>query len=363
MPASSDIPFIAALAHFQKFSPGALAKILEIFPTAKAAFSSNVSDLVYAGVGERIAHEFVAARNNIVPERVGEQMEREGINLITVHDSSYPPLLAKIYDPPAVLFYRGTLPRRDALCIAVVGPRLMTPYGKQMAEEITSELARNGIVIASGLALGIDGVSHEAALAMGGATVAVLGSGVDRKSVYPSRHRQLADRIVAGSGAVISEYAPGTIPLTHHFPTRNRIVAGLSLGVLVVEAREDSGALITARVAGEEGRDVFAVPGPVNQATSFGPHMLIKNGAFVATSAQDVLDVLGRMGATPQPRNPKLTGNEAVIYEVLTREAQHIDRLVDRTKLDTSALVSTLSLMELKGLARNVGGMHYVRHQ
>lgn len=359
---AADAPYLAALANFQKFSPRSLAKILKTFPTAKEAFQSNVAELVHTGIGERIAEEFVIARRNIDPERVWERMEREEIKIITVEDEAYPPLLAAIYDPPAVLFYRGILPPRDALCFGVVGPRLMTPYGKQMAEEITSELARNGLTITSGLAIGIDGVAHEAALTVGGATVAVLGSGIDRASVYPGRHRALADRIATSNGAVLSEYPPGTLPLIHHFPTRNRIVAGLAIGVLVVEAREHSGALITARVAAEEGRDVFAVPGPANQETSFGSNMLIKNGAFVTTGAQDVLDVLGRLGATAKKSTPKLTGDEATIYETLTREAQHIDALATRTKLDTNDLVSTLSLMELKGLVRNVGGMHYVKN-
>lgn len=361
MSAHSENQYLIALAAFEKFGPRALAKILNHYPSYQAAFETTADELISIGITPRLAQEFASARRVIPLEKLWDTCERESIKIMTIKDHAYPALLAKIYDPPAVLFYRGTLPPPDAIYFGVVGPRLMTPYGKQMTEEITSELAQNGLVVTSGLALGVDGVAHETTLATGGTTVAVLGAGVDRASVYPGRHRMLADRIVAGSGAVVSEYPPGTRPLQHHFPTRNRIVVGLAVGILVIEARKDSGALITARVAGEEGRDLFAVPGAVTQETSFGPNMLIKNGAMVTTCAQDILEVLGRMGATAKKPTPQLTGIEAIIYDVLTRDPQHIDVLAARTKLDTSDLASTLSLMELNSLIRNVGGMHFVK--
>lgn len=285
---------------------------------------------------------------------------REEINTITKDDPTYPELLAKIYHPPSELYIRGSLPPPDALCFAVVGTRLMTAYGKQITNEIVTTLARAGIVIVSGLALGVDGEAHRATLEAGGKTIAVLGSGIDTPSVYPPRHRLLADQIVASGGAVISEYSPGSEPTRYTFPERNRIIAGLSVGTLIVEAKEGSGALITTQFALDEGREVFAVPGPVTSPTSFGPHMLIKRGATVVTCANDILDALGL--ATPAKKGePELEGAEAQIFAVLSREPMHIDAIADATKLDISELTSILALMELKDLVRNVGGMNFTK--
>lgn len=282
------------------------------------------------------------------------------IGQITRDDPRYPALLSKIYHPPKTLYLSGELPPADAICFAVVGTRTMTPYGKQITHEVVTELVRHGIVIVSGLALGIDGEAHRAAVQAGGRTVAVLGSGIDDASIYPRTHRGLARQIVGSRGAVISEYPPGTPPTKYSFPERNRIIAGMSVGVLVIEAREGSGALITAQFALDEGREVFAVPGPVTSPTSYGPHLLISRGASLVTNGRDILEVLGITPKQSAPA-PPLEGIEARIFAALTREPQHIDALADATKLDIATLIATLAVMEMKGIVRNVGGMRFVQ--
>lgn len=284
----------------------------------------------------------------------------EHIDTITQNDQNYPALLAKIYGPPKQLYIRGTLPPADSLYFAVVGTRLMSPYGKQVTHEIVRELARAGVVVVSGLALGIDGEAHRAALEVNGRTIAVLGSGIDRASVYPPEHRGLADQIVESGGAVLSEYPPETTPTKYSFPERNRIIAGMSVGVLVVEAKEKSGALITAQFALDEGREVCAIPGPITGETSRGPNALIATGARLVTGAPDILELLG-MKEAPRRTAPKLEPTETIIWNALSREPIHIDALVAATKLDIAALTSTLAIMEINGLVKNLGGMHFIR--
>lgn len=279
---------------------------------------------------------------------------------ITPRDAGYPTLLTRIHKPPEVLHVRGILPPPDALYIAVVGTRVPTTYGEQVTHEIVTALARAGLVVVSGLALGIDGAAHRAAFEAGGRTIAVLGSGIDDASVYPPRHRGLANDIVAHGGAVISEYPPGTSPTKYTFPERNRIIAGMSVGVIVIEAKEKSGALITAEFAVEDGREVFAVPGPITSEASYGPNRLIKSGAHPVTSVADIFTILG-IAEPSESTAPELEGVEAHIFAALGREPVHIDALADTTKLDIATLSSTLAAMELRGLVKNIGAMHFIR--
>ncbi len=287
-------------------------------------------------------------------------LAHENIRTTTRDDPDYPALLAKIYDPPRELYVRGVLPPADSLYFAVVGTRAATLYGKQVTHEIVRELARAGVVIVSGLALGIDGDAHRAALEVSGRTVAVLGSGIDRASVYPPEHRGLADQIVEAGGAVIAEYPPETPPTKYSFPQRNRIIAGMSVGVLIVEAKEKSGALITAQFALDEGREVCAVPGPVTSETARGPHRLLKAGARLVADARDVLELLG-IEEAPRPATPKLEGAEAALFASISHEPVHIDTLAEATKLDIATLTSTLAIMEINGFVKNIGGMHFIR--
>lgn len=355
----NDLAYLVALTYFPKFRAPQLRKLQRAFPSMRAAFLANHLELTSAGLDPRLAEEFIITRRAINPETCWAAVERENLHLLTYDDPAYPILLKNIYDPPAALFYRGQLPS-DGTCLGVVGTRLITPYGRQLTDEIVEELARHQVIIVSGLAIGVDGAAHEAALRVNGTTIAVLGSGLDQASLYPARHRHLAQKIVAGGGVIISEHPPGTLPLKHHFPERNRIIAGLSRGVLVIEAKEGSGSLITAHFALDEGRDVFATPGPVHLPTSFGSHHLIKSGAYLITNATDILELLD-IKPQMQVISPKLEGEEKIIWESLSKDPIHIDVLAHNLKLDISQLTSTLTVMEIKNLVRNVGTMHFIR--
>ena len=221
-----------------------------------------------------------------------ERLNKENITTISINDPAYPALLKEINDPPFVLFIRGKLPNTNSPTLGVVGTRKLTPYGKSACQEIVGPLVNQGIVIVSGLALGIDGVAHQVAVDNNSPTIAVLGGGVDKKTVSPPSHRDLAEKIITTGGAVISEYPPGFTPTVYSFPARNRIIAGLSLGTLVIEAAEKSGALITAKCALDYNRDVFAVPHTITSPTGIGPNNLIKMGAKVVTKASDIIESL-----------------------------------------------------------------------
>jgi DNA processing protein len=283
--------------------------------------------------------------------------------LVTWQDESYPEALRHIYDPPLFLFVLGTLEERDALAVAIVGSRASSPYGRQMTAGISGGLARAGLTIVSGLARGIDATAHAAALAAGGRTIAVLGCGIDL--VYPSEHHQLQMRI-AKNGAVVSEFPPGTPPDGENFPSRNRIISGLSLGTVVVEATEKSGSLITAEHALEQGREVFAVPGPVG-ARSRGPHQLIRQGATLVEGAADVLREIGPY-LRQEPRlvshsaaPPPLDGIEQRVFASLDDGPVHIDDLMLRTGLAAASVLQVLLSLELRGLVQQLPGKRFSR--
>ena len=274
-------------------------------------------------------------------------------------------MLKEIYNPPALLYYKGNLENID-LSIAVVGTRKISNYGKQVTPMIVKPLAENKVVIVSGLAYGVDSLAHQATVEVKGRTIAVLGSGLDRQSIYPSSNRHLADKIIGYDGAVISEYPMGTLPFKGNFPSRNRIIAGLSLGILVIEGSEDSGSLITAQLGLEQNRDVFAVPGNIYQDSSKGPNKLLKMGAKPVLSAQDILEELDfkQIVKYHKPHNVSPENDqEKLILEKLNGEPLHIDKITQATGLSHSLVSSTLALMEMKGLVKNLGGMNYIALQ
>ncbi|MFA4941805.1 MAG: DNA-processing protein DprA [Patescibacteria group bacterium] len=362
-----NLKYWVALNNFPKFGPIRFKKLLgHFFPkdkTLKNAFTAKSLELAEAGIEANIAEEFIAARNNINPEELVAKLEKENIKILTIVDEIYPKLLAEIYNPPALLYYRGVLDLQDDFSLAIVGTRKYTSYGQQATENITKDLVRNNITIISGLALGIDALAHLATLEAGGKTVAVLGSGLDRQSLYPSQNRYLADKIVSAGGAVISEFPLGTAPLKYNFPQRNRIISGLSLGTLVIEAAEKSGALITAAYALEQNREVFAIPGNIFSPVSAGPNKLIRDGAKPVASALDIIEALNLTQATAYLDNKKVlpeTEEEKKIIAKLSFEPIHIDELVRQTGLDTATANSTLIIMEMKGMVKNLGGMNYI---
>ncbi|HKJ04141.1 MAG TPA: DNA-processing protein DprA [Geopsychrobacteraceae bacterium] len=291
-------------------------------------------------------------------------LEDLDVKIVSFWDDVYPAQLKQIHDPPAILYVRGTLPEQDAF--AIVGSRKATPGGLQLTRELAAELASRGITIVSGLARGIDTAAHLGALDGNGSTVAVLGCGIDR--VYPAENLKLFHRILE-QNAIITEYAPGTPPLAGHFPGRNRIISGLSRGVLVVEAAEGSGSLITSDFALEQGRDVFAVPGAVKSNTSSGPNRLIKEGAQVVTDANDILQFLwpklpsAKQQASDSAFIKQLDRKQRKIYHQLDAEPRHIDeigRKCDLTPMDVSAILLDL---ELLGRVQALPGRYYIRGQ
>lgn len=282
----------------------------------------------------------------------------EDLRPIKRGDLDYPQLLNEIAQPPETLFVRGSLASLASPCLAVVGTRTPSAYGRQITPMLVAPLARAGITIVSGLAIGIDTIAHETALEAGGATVAVLGSGADEASLYPPQNRQLARNIVEAGGAVISEFPPGTEPKPFHFPQRNRIMAGLSRGVLVIEARAKSGALITANFALEENRDVFSVPGPITSATSAGPNRLLNQGAEAALDADAILDAWG-LAVLAVPDASRKAAEPFLAH--FPEGAIHVDELVRQSGMDAARVNIELAKLELIGYIRNLGGGLYAK--
>jgi DNA processing protein len=269
--------------------PVRLRALRQYFGDLQTAWCASEADLSAAGLDRRTLANVLQARQSIDLDRLVEEVDALGADVLTMDDPGYPALLRELPDGPPVLYVKGTLLDEDQWAVAFVGTRRATVYGRDMTHQLVSALVDAGITIVSGLALGIDAAAHKAALDAGGRTIAVLGCGIDM--VYPPEHRNLASAIV-DSGALVTEFPPGTAPEGKHFPVRNRTISGLALGVVVVEAPADSGALLTADHAAEQGRDVFAVPGNVTSKASLGANRLIQNGAKLVISAQDILDEL-----------------------------------------------------------------------
>ncbi len=342
--------------------------LLERFGTAKAVLQAAPSELREVhGVGPKLVQSILSADQQCDVEAEIVLCQQHGIEILTESNPAYPRVLREIHDPPGVLFVRGTLSSVDDLAIGIVGTRHATQYGLRQAERLAGGLARAGFTIVSGLARGIDAAAHRGALTAGGRTLAVLASGV--MSIYPPEHDKLAEE-VAARGALISESPPHAAPLSGTFPQRNRIISGLSLGVIVVEAAERSGALITARHAMEQGREVFAVPGNVDSRASTGCHQLIRDGAKLVESVDDVLEELGPLvAASPRedgqtihhPAELLLNEVEQFVLQTIGTEATPIDHIVAESKLPVPQVLSTLSVLEMRRLVRRLSGTTVIR--
>lgn len=283
------------------------------------------------------------------------------IKEISISSPEYLECLRHIAQPPQKIFIRGEIIAEDKNAIAIVGTRKCTPYGKRAAYDLAFRLGKQGVTIVSGLAFGIDAEAHKGVLDAGGRTIAVLGTGVDDQSIYPHTHKSLAERIMK-SGAVISEFDPGTPAMPHHFPQRNRIISALSLGVVVVEAAEKSGSLITANFALEQGKEVFAVPGPIHSLVSAGTNQLIQRGAKLITSTQDILeefDWLKEYGAVKQTAQISGSLEEQMIIESIASGSSTADEIIEKTKLPSSAVLSLLTMLELENKIKNIGNNTY----
>jgi DNA processing protein len=334
--------------------------LLDAFGSAETAWNASPEALADAGMSRKIVESFQRLRRDVDLEQVWGRIQSMGVQVLTWDDAAYPRHLKEIDQPPPVLFVRGSLEPEDEWAVAIVGTRKVTAYGRQIAEEVAATLARNGVTIVSGLARGVDSIAHQASVNAGGRTLAVLGNGVDL--VYPPENRKLAAQVIE-HGALISDYPLGTQPDGVNFPPRNRIISGLSLAVIIVEAGQTSGALITAGFAAEQGRDVFAVPGNINAPQSAGTNRLIRDGAQPLLSPQDVLEALNLTMVTEHqaarivlPTDPV----ESRLYKLLSQQPMHVDEIRLQADLPIEAVSATLAMMELKGMVRQVGGMNYV---
>ncbi len=359
-----NIEYLLALHSVNGLGPVRLKALLGYYKDPKLAWEAEAKEILKIGIPQNTVSLLVETRKKLKPEKYLELIEKSGIKFLTVFDEKYPALLKQIYDPPTVLYYKGEILPDDGRAVAVVGTRNLTGYGKTVSERFAFDLASLGVTIVSGLARGVDTEAHKAAISAKGRTLAILGGGL--KNIYPPENTELAEKITRGFGAVISEY-PFDIPYSRGmFPSRNRIISGFSLGVLVTEAAVNSGSLITARAALDQGREVFAVPGPITSEFSKGPSYLIKQGAKLVTSADEILEELGidksvKYEVLSIEKETKLTATEKVILENLVNEKIHIDEICRSLGLSESEVAAALVKMEISGLVKNLGGGTYIK--
>jgi len=351
-------------------------RLVTTLGSAAAVFRASSTELEALKVPSDVVRNIAAGTVFEDAIREAEQARQQGLSLISIDDSRYPALLKEIFDPPLLLYAQGEISLLGAASVGIVGTRRPTAYGRAMATRLAGDLAVRGLVIVSGLARGIDSVAHQGCLDAGGKTMAVLGCGID--VVYPAENKKLSAAI-AEKGLIISEFPLGSFPAPQNFPIRNRIISGISLGVVVVEAAQYSGSLITARLAMEQNREVFAVPGSLTNQYSWGPHVLIKQGAKLVQDWQDVVEELPssvRVGlvspllaeATKKAQQASLlteslTGSERAVYDLLKiDEAVHIDMILDSLpKLSSSEILANLLELEFKNLVRQLPGKNFVK--
>lgn len=357
----NDAAYWLALLHVPKLGPAAIVKLLDKFHSPLNIFRQTRDDLLATGLKTEIADSLLQPNWKQVEHDMAWK-EQSGNQIVTWQDKAYPDLLREIASPPLVLFVSGNLELLSTSQIAMVGSRNPTPGGIDSAYQFAQHLAQGGITITSGLALGIDAASHEGALSVKGNTIAVLGTGID--TVYPARHKSLAKQIVNSNGVIISEFSPGTLPKAEHFPRRNRIISGLSMGVVVVEAAVQSGSLITARYANEQGREVFAIPGSIHNPLSRGCHALLKQGAKLVETANDILEELGGFLATPTPsikvtqpvKQDLVEQGEHKLLNWIGFEMTTVDAIITRSGLTADKVATDLLMLELQGKIAAVPG-------
>lgn len=356
------------LAMISGVGPLARQRLLTQFGTPAGVLSASGGELQRVqGIGPKLAQRIAGAKEEIDVEAQIRLTRENDISILLEASEDYPPLLSEIHDPPGVLFARGQLLPIDQLAVGIVGTRHATRYGKEQATKLATSLAKAGITVVSGMARGIDTAAHRAALAAGGRTIAVLASGVLKP--YPPENAQLAAEIAA-QGCVLSEVAPTMPPISGMFPQRNRIISGMSLGVICVEAAERSGALITARHAWEQNREVFAVPGSIDSRLSQGPHQLIRDGAKLVTTINDVLEELGPLAHVAQrqdgttvrvPAEVSLNEVEQKVLQAIIPTGSLIDEVTQTSGLPVHRVLSTISVLEMRSLIRRVGGNRVAR--
>jgi len=378
---SRDVDKWLKLIRADGVGPVTFARMLKRFGSVDAALGASVAGLAKVeGIGYKTAERITASRDKFDAEAELERAGKLGVWLVHMEDARYPKVLQQIYDPPPVLYVKGTLGREDNLAIAIVGSRRCSLYGQEQASRLAHLLAAAGFTIVSGLARGIDSAAHQGALAAEGRTLAVQGCGLAQ--AYPPENKKLFE-LISRSGACLSELPLQYEPLAENFPTRNRIIAGLSLGTIVIEAGLRSGALITAKTALDSNREVMAVPGKVDSPLSKGPHRLVKDGAKLIESVEDVMEALGYVGDQLKEHTAvasrravekvetslfdagklklKLKGNEQAVYESLGKEPLHVDQIIAETNLPPGAVNASVMSLRLKGLIKQLPGNLFAR--
>lgn len=355
------------LGFFPKWTPKRYADCLRALGSIDALWNASVQDITHhLHWNDTLTQEFLQWKKTLDISHIEKILLQENIDLITRSDTHYPVLLQHISDPPPCLFVRGTL-TTHAPSLAIVGTRAPSRYGNEVTMQLVRELVKHQITVVSGLALGIDAIAHDETIRANGYTIAVLGSGVDDRSIAPQTNYRLAMSMIESGGAILSEYPPHTQAAPYTFPRRNRIIAGLSLGTLVIEAGESSGALITAKCSLDYNRDVFAIPQSIGSKTSVGTNNLLKDGAILVTSADDILSVLQISRPNKKITHslsvplPSLTDTESRVYSHLSHDPKAADMLAREITLPHTTIMSTLSLLEIKGIVKHLGGTYYIK--
>ncbi|MFA5933534.1 MAG: DNA-processing protein DprA [Microgenomates group bacterium] len=356
-----NIEYLLALHSVHGLGPVRLKNLLDYFKDPKIIWEISEKEILARGIFPSVVANLKLARKTLDPEKYHDGILKSGIKILTIYDEAYPKLLKEIYDPPIILYYLGEILPSDKKTIAIVGTRKITGYGEIITKKFATDLANSGLTIVSGLAHGVDTCAHKAVVEAKGRTLAILGGGL--KNIFPPENIKLAYKIAEGFGAVISEFAPDEPSLPGNFPARNRIISGLSLATLVTEAAEDSGSLITAKLALDQGREVFAIPGPITSELSKGPSSLIKQGAKLVTEPAEILEELGLERFKRKDlgimNDIKLSEVEQKICDSLENESQHIDDLCRSLKLSAAMVSASLIKLEIQGLVKNLGGGNY----
>jgi len=358
----NNLKYLNALNKINGLGPQKMRRLMSHFNSPEEIWNASREALVKSEIPEALVSKIISERQEINPDQEWEKMEKENVQMLIETDPEFPQRLKEIPTAPYIIYIKGEIDL-NAPMISIVGSRKFTPYGSQIAHAFAKDLTHAGITVVSGMALGIDAIAHQGALDARGKTIAVLGNSLDDKNIHPRNNFNLSREIIQ-QGALLSEYpietSAGNIG---NFPARNRIIAGLSLGTLAIEAGEKSGTLITANLALEFNREVFAVPGSIFSPQSIGTHSLLKRGAKLITSIQDILEEFDlNIGHLPAVEKQKIPASEEekIILKLLSPTPTHIDNLGKLSKLGTSVVASTLILMELKGWAKNIGGQNYI---
>lgn len=356
-----DLQYLLALHSVEGLGPSRIKKLFDYFGSFEKIWNSSISEFSQFKYPDALILNLKNAKKDLDPEKYFLDLEKNGIKVLTIFEDNYPLDLREIHGAPMIIYYKGILDWEILdNCFGVVGTRKPTGYGRVVTEKLTKELVEAGLTIVSGLARGVDTVAHIAAIEAGGKTIAVLGGGLSK--IFPSENIRLAEKIASGFGAILTEFPPSYPHLSGNFPARNRIIAGLSKGVLVTEAAEDSGSLITARLAIEQGREVFAVPGPITSGMSEGTSVLLKDGAKLVSSVSDILDELGvKMISQVKASDLNLSKDELEILEFIKDEGKHVDEIARALKKQIADVSGILLKLEILGVVRNLGAGNYVR--